>query len=80
MMPLVCPPPVDGEQVPEHRLNDKPVEHCAEDGVVVQPSGQQGVPSGLISPLAVDHALVEIGCPQPPDPAAELDIVAVMHL
>ena len=41
---------------------------------------QVAVELGLRRVRAVDHTLVQIGGPQPPDPAREHHVVAVMHL
>ena len=71
---------VDGERVAEHGLDDHPVEHGAEHAVVVEAGGQAVVELGLLGIGAVDDALVEVGRAQAPDPAAELDVVAVVHL
>ncbi len=63
-----------------HRLDHEPVQHRAEDGVVVVPGREPVVPGRLRRLLAVDHALVQVGGAEAPDPAGELDVVAVVHL
>jgi error-prone DNA polymerase len=71
---------VHGERVADHRLDHEPVQHRAEHRVVIEPGRQPVVPAGLLGLLAVDHALVQVGGPQVPDPAGELDVVRVVHL
>ena len=81
MMPRVwLPLAVHGQRVADDRLDGEPVQHGAEHRVVVEPGRQPLVPLGLGGLLAVDHALVQVGGPQVPDPAGELDVVAVVHL
>ena len=72
--------PVDGQRVAGHGLDREPVEHRPEDAVVVEAGEQLGVQQGLVGLLAVHDALVEVRGPHPPDPAAELDVVRVVHL
>ena len=71
---------VDGEGVAHHGLDAEAVEHGPEHGVVVEARGQVGVHGGLVGLLAVDHALVEVGDPEPPDATGEVQVVAVVHL
>src|SRR5262249_41560041 len=71
---------VDAERLADHRLDHEPVQYRAENRVVVVPGRQPVVLGGLRRLLAVDDSLVEIGGPDPPDPAGELDVVAVVHL
>ena len=71
---------VHRQRLAEHGLDDEPVEHGAEHGVVVEPRRQPRVLHGLRRLLPVDHALVEVGDPQAPDPAAELEVVRIVHL
>ncbi len=72
--------PVHGQRVPDHRLDHEPVQHRPEHGVVVEPGGETVIQQGLGRRLPVHHALVQVGRPQVPDPAGELDVVRVMHL
>ena len=72
--------PVHGEGMAHHGLDAEAVEHGPEHGVVVEARGQVGVHGGLVGLLAVDHALVEVGDPQPPDATGEVQVVAVVHL
>ena len=64
----------------EHGLDHVTVQDRAKHGVVVEPRRKPGVELRLLGVRAVDDSLVEVGGPHPPDPTAELDVVAVVHL
>ena len=66
---------VNGQGFAEHGLDDEPVQHGSEDAVVVEPGRQPLIRRRLGGLLTVDDALVEIGGPQTPVPAGELDVV-----
>ena len=62
-----------------HRLHAEAVEDGAEHPVVVEAGGQHRIEVGLLSRLAVDDALVQVGRAQAPDAASEHDVGAVVH-
>src|ERR1022692_4106494 len=71
---------VNGQWLAQHGLDNEPVQHGAEHRVIVEPGGQPLVLGRLRGLLAVDNALIQVGGTQVPDPAGELDVVAVVHL
>ena len=71
---------VDRQRVADHRLHAEAVERRAEDLVVVEARAQALVEVGLVGRDAVDDALVEVGRPQAPDAAGEVDVVRVVDL
>ena len=79
--PRVWPPlSVDGQRMPDHRLDAEAVEDRAEVLVVVETGHQPFIGSRLLGLDPVDHALVEVRGPQAPDPAGEVDVVRVVDL
>ena len=64
----------------EDGLDHHPVEHRAEHAVVVEAGGKSWIELGLLGVGAVHDPLVEVGGAHAPDPTAELDVVAVVHL
>ncbi len=71
---------IDADRLATGGLDAEPVQRCAEDLVVVQSVNQRLVALGLSCDRAIDHALVQIRSPQPPDLAGEHDVVAVVDL
>src|SRR5487761_1815889 len=71
---------VDAEGLADSGLDAVAVEHGAPNAVVVEARGELGVEGGLGGGDAVDHALVEVGGTEVPDPAGEIEVVAVVDL
>jgi hypothetical protein len=71
---------VHGQRISHGGLHAEPVQHRAENFVVIEAVDQRLVERHFVGHGAVDHALIQVGGAQPPDPAAEHDVVAVMHL
>ena len=71
---------VHGQRLAGCSLDHETVEHGPEHRVVVETRRQIGVQRRLRGRLPVDDALVEVGRSKPPRPAAESDVVAVVHL
>ena len=71
---------VDGERVADHRLQAEAVEDGAEGLVVVEAGDQALVGGGLVGLDPVDDALVEVGRPQAPHAAGEVDVGRVVDL
>src|SRR5438270_13627316 len=64
----------------KRRLNAEAIQHGPPDRVEVEARGEPGMRRHFVRPAAVDDALVQVGRAQAPDPAGELDVVAVMEL
>ncbi len=71
---------VDGQRVADHRLQAEAVEDGAEQLVVVEAGDQPLVAVGLLGLDPVDDALVQVGRPQAPGAAGEVDVGRVGDL
>ena len=71
---------VHGDGMVDGGLHAEPVQRGTPHVVVVEPRGQAGIHVGLFGADPVHHALVEVGGPDAPHPAHELDVVRVVHL
>jgi hypothetical protein len=61
-------------------LDAEAVQRGAEDVVVVESVHQPRIPARFRRGRSVDHALIEVGCPDSPRAAGEVDVVAVVDL
>src|SRR5208282_953594 len=71
---------VHGERMPDRSLDTEPIEHRSPDSVVVETGREALVEYRLVGVDSVNDALVEVGRPDCPDFARELDIVRVVNL
>ena len=71
---------VDGQRVADDGLHAEAVERGPEDLVVVEARREARVERRLVGLDAVHDALVEVGRAEAPDPAGEVDVVAVVDL
>ena len=71
---------VHRERLADRRLDAEPVQDRAEHLVVVEAIHQRLVQRHFVGRRAVDDALIQIRRPQPPHPAREHDVVAVVDL
>src|SRR5579885_2950237 len=71
---------VNGQRMPDRGLDAEAVEHRAPDAVVVEAGCEPLVDQRLVGLNAVHDALVQVGRPQSPYFADEMDVVGVMDL
>src|SRR5690348_3409846 len=69
-----------GQRMLDRRLHAEAIERGAENLVIIETVHQRRIESDFFGQRAVDHALIEIGCAQPPNLATEHDVVTVVHL
>ncbi len=70
---------VNRQWMADNCLYAEPIQGCSPHIVVIETRSQSRVESGLSGLDAVDDTLVQIGRSYTPDPARELDVVAVVN-
>ena len=71
--------PVNRKRLPGYRLHTKPIQDRSENFVIVKAVDQHLIERHLVGHGSKYHTLIQVRRTQPPGPAGEHDVVAVMH-